>query len=302
MPLNIEKVKSSGNALLAGAVATPSPLPARPAPLPAIHVQPPGDAFADWVLGPAARVPRLPARTGLQAVLFDLDGVLVDTAECHFLAWKHLADDLGIAFTRSMNHAFRGVGRLDCLDKLLGEHGKFFAPEEKCLLADRKNAYYLDLVRTLSPKDLAPGAARLLAALKFTPGGGGAGGGGGVGGGGGIRTAIVSASKNARLILDLLAIAPLFDTIIDGNDTTRSKPDPQGFLLAAQRLRVLPDRCVILEDADAGIRAAQAAGMAVLGVGKGLAGAQFAVHSLADVTLELLERLLPPSIQPPSMP
>lgn len=225
---------------------------------------------------PPAKVPARSQRPGVQAVLFDLDGVLVDTAEFHYLAWKRLADELVIPFDRRINHAFRGVGRMDCLDKLLGPHGRFFADEEKRLLADRKNGYYLDLVKTLSPANLASGALQLLTTLKSASDGG-------------IRIAVVSASKNARLVLSLLGVLPLFDQVIDGNDVTKSKPDPQGFLLAADKLRVPADRCIVLEDAESGIKAACAAGMPALGIGKGLTSAQYAVHQLSEVTLNLLE-------------
>ncbi len=106
------------------------------------------DEFAAWVLSPAARVPKASTRAGLQAVLFDLDGVLVDTAEFHYQAWQRLADELGIVFDRGeRNDHFRGVGRMECLDRLLGIHGRLFVAEEKWLLAERKNEYYLEQVR-----------------------------------------------------------------------------------------------------------------------------------------------------------
>ena len=118
------------------------------------------------MLGPAARVPKRSTRAGLQAVLFDLDGVLVDTAEFHSAAWKRVADELGVAFDERMNHRFRGVGRMECLDKLLGEHAATFVSQEKQLLAERKNGYYLEMVAKLTPGDLAVGARGLAMGLR----------------------------------------------------------------------------------------------------------------------------------------
>jgi beta-phosphoglucomutase len=294
MPLNVEKVKSAHAAWSAAAAVIQTPVTASPgaharAGGPRVHTPSPDHEFAAWVLGPAARVPPVAARAGLQAVLFDLDGVLVDTAEFHFLAWQRLASELGIPFDRHMNHAFRGVGRRECLEKLLGDHGRFFAPEEKRLLADRKNAYYLQFVHSLSPKDLAPGIPALVASLRSARGGP-------------IRTAIVSASRNARLVLQRLAIADWFDVIIDGADVSRGKPDPQGFLLAAERLRVRPERCVIVEDAESGARAGLAAGMGVVGIGDAVTSAPVIVRHVTELSHPLLESLCNPTPPPLTSP
>jgi beta-phosphoglucomutase len=299
MPLNVEKVKSNegadalrpGNSAALHAPVVPGIAAVGGAGLGGrLEVGTPDLEFAAWVLGPAARIPPRSDRPGLQAVLFDLDGVLVDTAEFHYRAWQRLADELTIPFDRTRNHAFRGVGRMECLEKLLGVHGKFFAAEEKHLLADRKNAYYLDLIRTLSSRHLAPGVTRLLAGLNAAEGGGN----------GGIRTAVVSASRNARLVLDRLGIADRFDVLIDGNDVTRGKPDPQGFLLAADRLRVRPERCVVVEDAESGARAAQAAGMAVVGIGDAVTSAAVVVDRIEELTVEMLESLCTASEMSPN--
>ncbi len=234
------------------------------------------DVFAAWVLGPAARVPKRSTRPGLQAVLFDLDGVLVDTADFHYRAWKRLAGELRLPFDRQLNHAFRGTGRMECLDMLLGAHARGFAAEEKHILAERKNAYYLELVRTLAPDDLEPGARGLAMGLRALSDGG-------------ARLAVVSASKNARLVLGLLRIEDWFDALIDGHDVTRGKPDPQCFLLAAERLRVYPESCVVVEDADAGLKAARAAGMACVGVGNGVGACDVHVNAVGELTIEQLE-------------
>ncbi len=251
MPLNVEKVKY--------------PL-AAPATLPDVH------DFASWLLAPAHRIPPKPTRPGLQAVLFDLDGVLVDTAAFHYHAWKHLADELTLPFDENLNRSFRGVPRMACLDLLLGEHARYFAIEEKTVLAERKNGYYLDQVRTLRPEDAAPGARDLLTELRAA----------------GVRTAVVSASKNARLVLDLLRLADAFDTVVDGGDVTRGKPDPQCFLKAAATLRTAPQRCLVIEDGEAGIRAARAADMPTVGIAP-VRGAQRSVGGLTDLSLPFLD-------------
>jgi beta-phosphoglucomutase len=285
MPLNVQKVKW-GHMLRPTSDTRPPPEP-RPSGTAAgtspnmEHRDPSADdIFAAWVLGPAAHVPRLSTRAGLQAVLFDLDGVLVDTAEFHYRAWQKLADDLGVPFNRQMNEHFRGVGRMECLEKLLGTHTRSFVAEEKRVLAERKNEHYLQLVRQLSPRDLLPGARGLAMGLRGLSDGG-------------ARLAVVSASRNARLVLQLLAIADWFDTVIDGSDVTRGKPDPQGFLLAAERLRVQPSQCVVIEDAEAGIRAARAAGMHSIGIGPAATGANTTADAIGGITVETLETLIP---------
>jgi len=267
MPLNVQKVKW-GHLLHADSTLRTNPPRGTAA----------DDVFAAWVLGPSARVPTRSSRTGLQAVLFDLDGVLVDTAEFHYRAWKRLAGELGVPFDRQMNHGFRGVGRMECLDKLLGGHARCFVAEEQRLLAERKNAYYLEQVNTLTPEDLEDGARGLAMGLRALSGGG-------------VRLAVVSASKNARLVLSLLRIEDWFDAIIDGGDVTRGKPDPQCFLLAAERLRARPEACVVVEDADAGLKAARAAGMACVGVGNGVGDCDVHVNAIRELTIEQLETI-----------
>jgi len=211
-------------------------------------------------------------------VLFDLDGVLVDTAEFHYHAWRRLASELGIPFDRQMNHAFRGVGRMECLEMLLGEHTGCFVREEKTLLADRKNAYYLEQVKTLTPEDVADGGRGLAMGLRALSDGG-------------VRLAVVSASRNCRTVLKLLQIEDWFDAVIDGTDVTRGKPDPQGFLLAAERLRVQPSQCVVVEDADSGLKAARAAGMGCIGVGNGVGACDVHVEEIGALTIEKLEQV-----------
>jgi beta-phosphoglucomutase len=271
MPLNVQKVKW-GHMVQADRTLRPAGGVARDSVA--------DDVFAAWVLGPAAQVPKHSTRAGLQAVLFDLDGVLVDTAEFHYLAWKRLAEELGVPFDRQMNHGFRGVGRMACLEKLLGDHAYCFVAEEKELLAERKNAYYLEQVNTLNPGDLEEGARGLAMGLRGLSDGG-------------VRLALVSASRNARRVLQLLRIDDWFDAIIDGADVTRGKPDPQCFLLAAERLRVQAEASVVVEDADAGVQAARAAGMACVGIGGGVGACDVHVDAIGGLTIEQLEALVP---------
>jgi beta-phosphoglucomutase len=268
MPLNVQKVKrvvgaGVGGGKITGRIVTRG----------AGEVAP-DELFASWVAGPQADVPARSVRAGVQAVLFDLDGVLVDTAAFHFAAWKRLAEELGIRFDERMNHGFRGVGRMECLDKLLGVHAREVAGEEKRVLAERKNAYYLEQVMGLRASDLAAGARGLAMRLRAS----------------GIRMGLVSASRNAKLVVGLLGITDWFEAIVDGESVTKGKPDPQGFLLCAKRLRVEAEQCVVVEDAEAGIKAGHAAEMVCVGVGGNATGADVHVGGVGELTVEGIER------------
>ncbi|MDR0482178.1 MAG: beta-phosphoglucomutase [Cellulomonadaceae bacterium] len=189
----------------------------------------------------------------IEAVIFDLDGVLTDTAEIHYQAWQRLADELGIPFDRAYNENFRGVGRDDCLRLLLDRQAAStpVTDEEFTELATRKNNYYREALSQLSEKDILPGVTSLLGDLRTA----------------GIKTAVGSASKNTMAILDRIGLVDAFDAIVDGTMTSRSKPDPEVFLLAAQKLGVEPGLCLVMEDAAAGVDAGLAAGEWVLGIG-----------------------------------
>lgn len=187
----------------------------------------------------------------MKAVIFDLDGVIVSTDEYHYEAWLRLANEEGIPFDRAANEALRGVSRMECLEIILRRSPRTYTDQEKQALAERKNVYYRELLQGLSPARILPGVLPFLEALN----------------GCGIAKAIGSSSKNARPILTRIGLAASFDTIVDGNDIANSKPDPEVFLLAARRLGVSPADCIVIEDADAGIEAAVAAQMKVLGVG-----------------------------------
>jgi len=189
-----------------------------------------------------------------QAALFDLDGVLVDTARYHYRAWKELAASLGFEFSVHDNERLKGVSRAASLEILLevGGLATRFSAQEKQILAARKNARYVEFLATMEPSEILPGVLALLGELRSR----------------GVKTALGSASKNAPFILERLALAPWFDVLIDGNAVSKAKPDPEVFLLGARRLGIRPSDCVVFEDAEAGLQAAKAGGMFALGLGQ----------------------------------
>ncbi len=206
------------------------------------------------------------------AVIFDLDGVLVDTAEFHYLAWKRLADERGLSFDRRKNERLKGVSRLESLKILLGDSSG--ACDDLDGLAARKNGYYVEMIQRITPSDVLPGVEKLLKSLHAQ----------------GLKIGVASASRNAKTVIGKLRIAPLLDAVTDGNDCQKSKPFPDLFLHCAEQLGVAPERCVVVEDAQAGIDAATAAGMRAVGVGsaENLTGAYALIATIADFTLELL--------------
>jgi beta-phosphoglucomutase len=184
--------------------------------------------------------------------IFDLDGVLVDTAKYHYLAWKRLAKELGFAFSEQHNERLKGVSRMASLDILLEVGGvKGLSEEEKQRLAAKKNDWYVAYIRQMTPAEILPGVVDFLQQLKAAR----------------VKTALGSASRNAPLILERVGLAHFFDAIIDGNSITKAKPDPEVFLQGAQALGMPANRCVVFEDAEAGIEAAHRAGMKCVGVG-----------------------------------
>lgn len=202
----------------------------------------------------------------IKAFLFDLDGVLVDTAVFHFQAWKRLANSLGFDFTEKENEQLKGVSRVRSLQLILQWAGVEKSAEEQERLATQKNEWYLELVKQMKHGDTLPGAEAFLEASKKR----------------GYKIALGSASKNAGLILERTGILPYFDAIIDGNGVSASKPDPEVFLKGAAALGVDPTNCLVFEDAQAGIDAARAGGMQVIGIGRAedLHGADFVVGDL----------------------
>lgn len=185
----------------------------------------------------------------IRGFIFDLDGVLTDTAEFHFRGWKRLADELGLPFTRQANEALRGIPRRESLLMILGGHEY---PEEQLReMMDRKNRYYLELIREITPRDLLPGARELLEEIRAA----------------GLKSALGSASKNASEVVDRLGIAHLLDAIADGHSVEQQKPAPDLFLHAAAELGFQPSECIVVEDAAAGIQAARAGGFRSIGLG-----------------------------------
>lgn len=186
-----------------------------------------------------------------KAVIFDLDGVIVSTDEQHYLGWKTLADKLGIPFDRDVNNRFRGVSRMACMDILEEIGEKCYTDQEKIAYATWKNDYYRCLLGEMTPADLSEEVKSTLDALRAK----------------GLKLAIGSSSRNAKFILERIGLADYFDAISDGTNISRSKPDPEVFLKAAQFLGFSPEECLVVEDATAGVDAAHAGGMKAAAVG-----------------------------------
>ena len=204
----------------------------------------------------------------IKAVLFDLDGVIVSTDRCHYRAWKRMADEEGIFFDEKINDRLRGVSRMASLEIVLERASRSYTEEEKVALAARKNDYYRDLIRELTPSDILPGAMENLNELKEN----------------GILVAVGSSSKNTPLILRRIGLDAFFDAVSDGNNISRSKPDPEVFLKAAEMLGTDPADCLVVEDADAGIEAGRRGGMKTLSV-KGARGADYFAPDLSDYSI-----------------
>lgn len=204
-----------------------------------------------------------------RAVIFDLDGVICHTDENHYLAWKSVAEDLGIPFDRDDNDRLRGVSRRESLEILLEAHHEEMEEAEKKHWTDRKNRRYRESLHTLTPEDLDPGVPETLSAVRKM----------------GLLMAIGSSSKNAMFILERLGLADGFDAISDGNGIIKAKPDPEIFLRAAGLLGVPPEECLVVEDAKAGIEAALAAGMdcAAIGDGTRYGLAQYNLDHITDL-------------------
>lgn len=187
----------------------------------------------------------------IKACIFDLDGVIVDTAKYHYVAWKRLAREMGFDLTEEENEQLKGVSRMASLDILLKLGNKIMDEKSKLDLADRKNAWYREYIKSMQPGEIYPGAVEFIKKMKSM----------------GYKLAIGSASKNAPTILEQLNIIGLFDAVVDGNKISKAKPDPQIFLMAAEELNTAPEYCVVFEDALAGVEAALNAGMYCVGIG-----------------------------------
>lgn len=206
----------------------------------------------------------------IKAVIFDLDGVLVTTDELHFLAWKQLAEELEITgFTKADNARQRGVSRMASLEVVLEKTDRKFSDEEKHALAEKKNEMYVKSLSILSSDDVLPGVNDFIAYLRDN----------------GIKTAVGSASKNTPIILEKTNLEDKFDAVSCGLDTQKSKPDPEVFLIAAEKIGISPSECAVIEDSDAGIKAAKAGGMYAVAVGE-------AEHNkMADISVSSIESL-----------
>lgn len=204
-----------------------------------------------------------------QGIIFDLDGVLLSTDEMHYAAWKSVADELGVPFDRQVNNLLRGVSRMASLDIILSHGGLTLSDEEKEAVAARKNERYRAGLQTLTPDAVAPQVRQTLAALKER----------------GLKLAVGSSSKNTKLILEKTDLGRFFDAVSDGTNITRSKPDPEVFLKAAQFIGLEPGDCAVVEDAVAGIDAAKAGGFLSIGIGDaaGYAKTDHPIRSLRDL-------------------
>lgn len=189
----------------------------------------------------------------IKGVIFDLDGVIVFTDQFHFKAWKQMASELGFCLDEEVNHRLRGVSRMESLDIVLeGYKGASLSQKEKEALADKKNNIYREFLATMTPDDVTDQVRETLAELHRR----------------GYRIALGSSSKNARFILEKVALAEVFDAVSDGTNITKSKPDPEVFLKAAEYLGLCPEECIVVEDAYAGIDAAKAGNMLAAGIGE----------------------------------
>jgi beta-phosphoglucomutase len=207
----------------------------------------------------------------IKAFIFDLDGVLVDTAKYHFKAWKRLASELGISFTHQENEQLKGVSRKESLEMILKWGNTTLSEERKEELMVQKNDWYLELIAQMDTHEVLPGVRDFLQRSKDLQ----------------LKIALGSASKNARLILEKVDLLSFFDALIDGNSTTKSKPHPQVFLLGAEALDVAPAHAIVFEDAIAGVKAAKNGGFTAIGIG------DKNILSEADVVLNGLEGIHP---------
>ena len=209
--------------------------------------------------------------------IFDLDGVIVDTARYHFMAWKRLSDQLNIKFTEKDNERLKGVSRMDSLEIILELGNMRPDRKKKEELAALKNKWYVEYISRMTPGEILPGSLEFIQEVRNA----------------GIKTAIGSASKNTPLILGRVGIEKLFDAVADGNVVHKAKPDPEVFLVAARMLEIEPKHCIVFEDAIAGVQAALNAGMTCVGIGSSsvLAKAHLVVAGLNEMSLNRLLKI-----------
>lgn len=212
-----------------------------------------------------------------KACIFDLDGVIVDTVPAHYTAWKAMADEVGVPFDEKENENLKGVSRTDSMKHILSLGNIEKTEEEVEAYTQRKNAIYVDIISSMTPADILPGVVDFIEQLKAN----------------GIAYAIGSASKNTPTILKCVGLDKVFKVIVDGNQITKSKPDPEVFLSGAEQLGVSPEDCVVLEDAKSGVQAAKSGGMMCIGVGdpQVLKAADVVVSDLTRVDIDFLKAL-----------
>ena len=212
-----------------------------------------------------------------KAFIFDLDGVIVDTAKFHFLAWKNLANSIGIDFYEEQNEQLKGVSRIKSLEKILKWGNKTLSEDEFNKLMSRKNDEYLTHVNQMTEKDILPDVDRVLDFLIENN----------------AKIALGSASKNARMILQKVSLFNKFEAIVDGTNVSKAKPDPEVFMKAAEALEVKPNNCVVFEDSVAGIQAANIGGMISIGIGDAevLHEADYNFNDFTEITTEFLKEL-----------
>ena len=210
--------------------------------------------------------------------IFDLDGVIVDTAKYHYLAWKELANQLGINFTEEHNELLKGVSRVKSLDILLSIGNVILNQEDKSRYMEQKNTRYLEYVAKMDESEILPGIKEVLEFLKDNE----------------IPFSLGSASKNARVILEGVNLLEAFTEIVDGNDVSKAKPDPEVFLIAAEKLKIEPQNCFVIEDAAAGIEAAKRANMISVGIGEKemLHKANYLLSSTSEMTIDFIQKLM----------
>ncbi len=213
----------------------------------------------------------------IKACIFDLDGVIVDTAKYHFLAWKRLAAELGFEFTKENNERLKGVSRMHSLEILFELGNINLSQEKKEELAAKKNEWYREYILKMKPDEILPGVLNFLEDLKKNK----------------IKIALGSASRNAFTILERVSIKKYFDAIIDGTKVSKAKPNPEIFLKAAHSVGEKPENCVVFEDAQAGVEAAINAGIQVIGIGSPvtLKKANFIVPDLTKFNLQYLNMI-----------
>jgi beta-phosphoglucomutase len=216
----------------------------------------------------------------LEAVIFDMDGVLTETSRQHYLAWKLLAKDLGFEITEEINEQVKGISRLESLDIVLraGNMIDKFTEAEKMQLADKKNVIYQSLIKAFTKDNLSAGALALLKALKEHK----------------VKIALASVSKNAQFLLEAMDISNYFDAVVDPSEVKNGKPAPDIFLMAANKLGIDPKNCIGIEDAFAGVEAIKSAGMKPIGIGKKemLYNCETVFNSLTEIDIEGLGKLL----------